>query len=264
LIEPNVKTFWLPKRGNSVEEYEDAYAHSHLHFAIADGATESSFADRWAKGLVEKFIAEPPPGNTPASVPLEQWLAPLQKEWHSGVAWNKLPWYAEEKARSGAFAAFLGVQFSDDGGEKKGFSFFDLFRSRKPEGQLRWRALAVGDANFFQVRSGALTKAFPLERAEQFNSRPLLLSSNPSKNQPVWQRVQIAEGDGGNSDVFFLATDCLAQWCLAQHEAGKPPWKKLSSLESAEDFAKFIDERRNDSSVRNDDMTLVVWQWSNS
>ena len=43
-MEPALKAFWLPKKGNTTEEYEDAHAHSGKLIAIADGATESAFA----------------------------------------------------------------------------------------------------------------------------------------------------------------------------------------------------------------------------
>ena len=105
-MEPSLKAFWLPKKGNTAEEYEDAFAHSNRLMAVADGATESSFADRWARGLVKRFVEQPPSGNTPSSLLLENWLSPLQQEWHKSIPWDTLPWYAEEKSRSGAFAAF--------------------------------------------------------------------------------------------------------------------------------------------------------------
>lgn len=260
-VQPNVQSFWLPKRGNTAEEYEDACAFSDFHFAIADGATESSFAERWAQSLVKTFIAAPPPGQTAASVPLEQWLAPLQRDWHGGIAWDKLPWYAEEKARSGAFAAFLGVQFSPAPASRPKSGFFDFFRARKTEPELAWRAIAVGDSNFFQVRNEQLVRAFPLEHADQFNSRPLLLSSNPKKNQPVWQRMQVASGEGRPGDFFFLATDSLAQWFLAEHEKKRAPWKWLTALKSPDDFAELVEKLRSSTAARNDDMTLISWHW---
>ena len=261
-MQPTVQSFWLPKRGNAAEEYEDACAFSDFHFAIADGATESSFAERWAQSLVKTFIAAPPPGQTAASVPLEQWLAPLQREWHSGIAWDKLPWYADEKARSGAFAAFLGVQFSPAHAARAKRGLLDFFRSKKIETGLAWRAVAVGDSNFFQIRNEQLLRAFPLERADQFNSRPLLLSSNPKKNQPVWQRIQVATGECQAGDFFFLATDSLAQWFLSEHEKKRAPWKLLAALKNSDDFAALIDKLRNSAATRNDDMTLVTWHWN--
>ncbi len=39
----------LPKRGNTEDEYEDAWAvdPARGRFAVADGASETSFAGRW-------------------------------------------------------------------------------------------------------------------------------------------------------------------------------------------------------------------------
>ena len=50
----DIKAFCCPKSGNSAEEYEDAWAQRHtrsqagIRVAVADGATESSFAKLWA------------------------------------------------------------------------------------------------------------------------------------------------------------------------------------------------------------------------
>src|SRR4051812_29570559 len=54
---------WLPKAGNSVEEYEDAWATSpddesspgQFVCAVTDGATETSFAGLWARLLAEAY-----------------------------------------------------------------------------------------------------------------------------------------------------------------------------------------------------------------
>ena len=104
---PEVQTFWLPKQGNTAEEYEDAFAASveNRRFGVADGATESSFADIWAQALVEAFTQSPPNG-----IEFDDWLKPLQEAWHKNVSWDRLPWFAEEKAKSGAFATLLGLE----------------------------------------------------------------------------------------------------------------------------------------------------------
>jgi hypothetical protein len=259
-----VNVFWLPKLGNSIEEYEDASAHSipDRRFAIADGATESSFADLWALSLVNKFTSSPPPVTAPPS-PFAVWVSPLQKEWHSQINWEHLPWFAEEKARGGAFATFLGLIFSPDPELEKPSFFsrmFGMFSAPK-ENHVTWQALAIGDSNLFQIRDNALLKSFPFVESEQFNSRPLLLSSNPSRNAQVWADIKYAEGDCKVNDVFILATDALAKWFLAQHEAGGQPWRTLYSLKTDSDFEIFVAKLRTDSLIRNDDTTLVIFKW---
>ena len=120
--------FHLPKSGNSAEEYEDAFAASpeHGRFAVADGASESSFAGLWARLLVEGFVKE-------ARKPWEEtgWLKPLHERWAAEVNRRPLPWYAEMKRQEGAFATLLG------------------FALRSPD---HWRAVAVGDSCLIQVR----------------------------------------------------------------------------------------------------------------
>lgn len=254
-MQASVKAFWVPKAGNTAEEYEDASAHSDHRFAIADGATESSFSERWAQELVKQFVAQPPDHIRNNKIPLEQWLDPLQKQWHAGIPWDRLPWYAEEKARNGAFTAFVGVEITP---APSRFRLLDLFRRRKGT---RWHALAVGDSCFFQVRNDALLKPFPFDKSEQFNSRPLLISSNPSRNKTIWNQIKQAEGPCEAGDLFLLMTDALALWFLKENEAGNKPWKPLLEINSDKAFAKFVETIRKSSALRNDDTTLLVCQW---
>lgn len=256
MLEASVTTFCLPKKGNSTDEYEDAYAYSTHRFAIADGATESSYAERWAQGMVKQFVGSPPRHIRVNPVPLADWLVPLQKEWQRSIPWDRLPWYAEEKARNGAFATFLGVEITPT---PTRFKLLDVFRTRRG---IRWHAIAVGDSCLFQIRNDSLAKSFPLEKSEQFNSRPYLICSNAGRNGQMLKNIQSCEGDCKADDIFLLATDALSHWILRQHEAGTKPWEKLLQLKSEADFAAFVEEARK-SGMRNDDTTLVICRWKN-
>ena len=100
--------FWLPKAGNTPAEYEDAFWPRHycldssgpVRLAVADGATETSFSGLWARLLVAAYgrgrltVDE----NEPA-------LRRIRRIWKRAVGQKPLPWYAEEKLRSGAFFA---------------------------------------------------------------------------------------------------------------------------------------------------------------
>ena len=79
----SVRAFWLPKKGNSIEEYEDAFDYSITdhRFAIADGATESSFAGEWARSLVHGVVASLPSQSLPSAEELLKFLKPLQQAW---------------------------------------------------------------------------------------------------------------------------------------------------------------------------------------
>src|SRR5262249_2575446 len=98
MLEPSVSR--LAKDGSSRAEYEDAIAWSRRRqrFAVADGASASAFARRWAQLLVRAYVA-----GALAAETLEDDLAPLQQRWSSEVEQRSLPWYAVEQARRAAF-----------------------------------------------------------------------------------------------------------------------------------------------------------------
>lgn len=260
-MEPLVNAYWTAKHGTSADEYEDAFACStnSRHFAIADGATESSFADRWAQSLVQKFSKDPP-GPAGGKLPLPEWVKPLQKEWHDNIKWDTLPWFAEEKARAGAFATFLGISFGPNHLKNSG-SFLSRLRRKKENSKLSWRAFAIGDSCLFQVRDGALLKSFPLTRPDEFHSRPMLLCSNPANNAAVWNAVQLAEGDCRQGDLFLALTDALAKWFLDEIESGRKPWDTLLHIKNPAAFQQFVHELRSNKTLRNDDTTMLSIEW---
>jgi hypothetical protein len=255
----------VQKLGNTPEEYEDAYAYclADRHFAIADGATESSFADRWARALTQQFVLAPPERMPPPHDALADWLRPMQRGWHEGINWDGLPWFAEEKARQGAFAALLGLKFERSDAERRGTLFFarSLFGKASRRRQ-RWEGFAVGDSCLFQVRDGGLIQSFPVQRSADFDSRPCLLASNAASNEAALSAVQHASGEFEPEDLFVLATDALAKWFLAEHESGEKPWERLMELQSSSDFEGLIAGLRGSGGLKNDDTTLVLVRWT--
>jgi hypothetical protein len=100
-----------------------------------------------------------------------------------------------------------------------------------------------------------------MEKAEQFNSRPVLLSSNPSNNLGVWDEVRYQEGDCRPDDLFILATDAVAKWFLDQCQAGGKPWETLDRLKSNQQFQDMIARLRSEKAMRNDDATVLLCRW---
>jgi hypothetical protein len=236
---------WLPKRGHTAEEYEDAAAGDpeRGRFAVADGASESSFAGIWARLLVEEFVHKQ--GNCPA--PLAEWVPAVQGRWVQEVGEREFSWYAESKFQQGAFATFLGLALTESGTE---------------EGGAGWRALAVGDACLFQVRGDALLCRFPLRGAGDFNNTPWLIGSRGRPPAGVDEGELAEEGECLPGDTLWLATDALAQWFLARVEAGERPWQELAAVvESPEPevyFAGWVEGRRDANALRNDDVTVLA------
>jgi hypothetical protein len=123
-----------------------------------------------------------------------------------------------------------------------------------------WHAVAVGDTCLFQVRADRLEVAFPLARAEDFHSSPWLVGSRqPPAGVPSQHSVR-AEGEWRGGDRVYLMTDALAHWFLAQHEAGRGPWRVLDELlaRPRDAFEGWAQAQRAAGWLRNDDVTLVA------
>jgi hypothetical protein len=236
------QSFFLPKRGHSADEYEDAFAGGPAagRFAIADGAAESSFAALWARLLVEGFVNAGRKTSANGS-----WLVPLQERWAAGVDGLVVPWYGEAKRTHGAFATFLGLVVKCSGRRAGG----------------TWLAKAVGDSCLFHIGGKGLQAAFPLCRAADFGNRPALLGSRSDARtcaalpKEAWGKWQAGER-------LLLMTDALAQWFLAETERGRQPWcvieERQRSQSRTEALASWVEELRDRGSLRNDDVTLLV------
>jgi hypothetical protein len=238
LVRVDQQAFFLPKAGNSAADYEDAYykpatslpKHRTCRFAIADGATETSFSGRWAELLVNAYGEGKIDDRLNAGD-----LEPLRQQWRTEVSGKPLPWYAEEKVRLGAFSSLLGLRLLKDGA------------------QLKWFAVASGDSCLFQLRGSRLLSAFPLKRSSDFTSRPALLSSNGGEGAAMR-----CSGRWKERDTFFLMTDALGCWFLRSAEGNGRPWETLLDLHGdAQAFAQLVDELRATGQLRNDDVTLL-------
>jgi hypothetical protein len=242
------RQFRLPRQGHGLEECQDASACSpgRGRFAVADGASESSFAALWAQLLVDDFVR--------AAGPQHDWtdrLPPLQERWASAVgpdAAGPLPWYLEQGLEQGAFSTFLGLQL-------------DLVPYPTPCSGWAWEALAVGDSCLFQTRAGGLVQAFPVGRSADFDGTPWLVGSRTPAREVPHKRAVLCRGEVRAHDRLWLMTDALAQWFLRQVEAGARPWEPLEFLlhePSAEQtFAAWVTDWRRARLLRDDDVTLI-------
>lgn len=250
----SIRVQWLSKAGNRDDEYEDAVWPERslttiqpvVRCAVADGATESAFAGAWARQLVRAYESGALDG--------EDWRQRMAREqtlWQAAVAAKPLPWYAEEKARSGAFAALLGVTF---GQENSGES---------SAGGRPWQAVAVGDCALFQVRGDALLTSFPADNAAFFTNRPLLIGSVPDSNATLAEHMRRALGDLQPGDRLYLVSDALGQWWMHEVESGVAPWLEVDGAlaRRRRGFSSWVDSLRRSGQMRNDDVTLLRVTW---
>ena len=237
------RVFWDTKVGNTAEEYEDAFGsdvedqpRSEMRYAVADGATESSYSRHWAQLLVDAYGA----GAT-APTKLVRRLPALQVAWREEHQRPDLPWFAAEKLALGAFAALLGIRLIEG-----------------PDG-FRLHAMAAGDCELVVVRGESLHLAWPVLRSVDFGSNPVLLSSvAPAMSQRTMirgRRLQLQP-----SDTVLLMTDAIAAWFLSQAESGGKPWHVLGDFAptDADAFRTWVRELRSGGAMRNDDVTVAI------
>lgn len=245
-----IDVFHVPKAGCSEDDYEDAcwapkvndLTVSGLRMAVADGATETSFASLWATLLVRAYGK----GRLASAIFSEQ-MWRIQRLWKRCTHKKPLPWYAEEKARMGAFSSLLGVT---------------VFPSAHTQGG-EWEVLSAGDSCFFHIRDEHLITAFPITTSKEFTSRPLLLSSLPQANSNLTNVVTTRRGTWQPGDQLLLMTDAIACWFLTCWELHWDPLDTLRHLRDQQDFEQFVTKQRLDRTadgvclMKNDDVTLI-------
>ena len=239
----HIQSYWLAKAGNTPDEYEDAFWSDWtdrdtvaFRVAVADGATEASFSRQWAKRLVRSYC-----NVTTAHQDLCQILPQIQKGWCRSVSARPLPWYAEAKLQLGAYSSLVGLT---------------IWEKELASGAARWEAIAVGDSCLFQVRDNQLLIAWPLSRPDQFNNRPLLISTKPENNTHLAEQIARLPGDWESGDSFCLMTDALACWFLQKLDQGCKPGEVIPDFGS-QTFSDWIADLRASKQMRNDDVTLV-------
>jgi hypothetical protein len=239
------EAFWLPKAGNSAREFEDSFHPPDLcdgierqgdrfRCAVADGASESVFADIWAKLLVRGYTRGQFSFTT-----VEDDITRLQSRFAKITSRQSVNWYAEQKLAMGTFATFIGLEVVD---------CTDRIRS--------WSSFALGDSCLFLIRQDSLLFSYPLSTSGDFTRSPELVCSNRS-NRGFTKSIRCESGSWEPGDKFLLMTDALAAWFLSECEVGNKPWDALNISFGRTEFPDFVSDQRRQNKLRNDDVTLV-------
>jgi len=232
------RQYLLPKLDHDESECEDVIAVDLEtgRFAVADGATEAFDARSWAERLAQRWVQA---GSTLTAEEFRKWVAAEGRELRDSWEGLNLAWYSEEKARTGSFAAFVGLEI-------------DL-RSKGPS----WKAIALGDACLVHCRSGALLKSFPLSRSESFNAAPVLVASDSSLHESAMQSLVVESGSCECGDVLLLLSDAVASWYLQRLEQNDLDPDTFLRMAENEELNRFFDDQRSTGKMRNDDLAVV-------
>lgn len=237
-LDLQLRQLLLPKLGQEASECEDVIAvdAERCRFAVADGATEAFAARKWAEQLAQQWVRRQ---STLTSEEFRDWVAAEGRELHE--SWNglSLSWYAEAKARTGSFAAFVGVEL-------------DL-KSELPS----WKAVALGDTCLLHRRGDVLVKSLPLARSESFNNAPILVASNCALHESSMKSVVIDSGKCESGDVLLLMSDAVASWYLKCFENDDLAAEDTFFTRPDNELGEFFDQERMAGRIRNDDLAIV-------
>lgn len=208
-------------------------------FAIADGATEAFDAQSWAKLLAHNWVQVETAVLTPEE--FRAWIAIQGQSLHDSWSGLRLAWYAEEKARTGSFAAFVGVQL-------------------ELEATPGWRAIALGDACLIHCRIEAIVSTMPVAHYQSFNATPLLVPSHASMQGAVLERAVFGHGTIEAGDVLLLLSDATAAWYLMLVEKDDRTRTHfdllLKEMRDAE-LAQLFESERVAGRIKDDDIAVI-------
>jgi len=238
----SVQHVLLPKAGLLKSECEDSIGvrRDTRRFCVADGATEAYDSGRWARLLTKHWAAS---SRLLTSEELAPWMRALGERMEKRWSKKSLPWYAEEKAHGGAFAALVGLAFFGHG-----------------DGGPSWQAIALGDSCLVHRREATVLRALPLSDPAAFGYHPTLVPSKPSRQEGIADSFIVAGGHAQPGDVFLLLSDAIAAWYLRLCSEDPSKLAELERLLESNDalgVEDLISSERSGQRLRNDDIAIV-------
>lgn len=201
--------------------------------ALADGASESYDSQTWARLLVETYVRD-------QSVSA-QWVADRVQAYLAATDYESLSWSRQAAFERGSFATLLGLELSPNGHDAE--------------------VLAIGDSLAVHVRDAAMLASYPFTEAEQFDSRPLLLSTISAANTFVGESEFFKKNSSNTwaiqpGDYIYLVTDAVGHWLLREHQTDSA-LSVLAGIGKVEEFEALVQTMRQQRRMRLDDSTVV-------
>lgn len=242
ILQFQTRQFLLPKSGHQLSECEDAIGINteQFRFAVADGATEAFDAQTWAQSLAHHWVRLEQAALTTED--FRVWAREQGKRLHD--SWNNLSlsWYAEEKAKMGSFAAFVGVRLN--------------LEAAAPE----WQAIALGDSCLIHLRNDAVLTSLPVSDYQSFNSAPLLVPSHKDMQESALKRAVAGRGAIEKGDAVLLLSDAAAAWYLKLAEQADQTLSLFAQLLRAEretKLARLFESERVAGRIKDDDIAVI-------
>jgi Protein phosphatase 2C len=209
-------------------------------FAVADGATEAFASQSWARQLAVHWTESDCEALTPED--FRSWVANEGQALHDSWSRLRFSWYAEEKARGGSFAAFVGVQINLEGFAP------------------RWRAIALGDSCIIELKGRQIVQALPISESASFNATPQLVPSQSSMLDAAFQHVVLGSGMIESGTSLLLLSDAVAAWYLRLVENDdqvRRSFDKLLDEKQDSKLAELFAQERQRKRIRDDDIAII-------
>lgn len=220
-------------------------------FAVADGVGTASFSDIWAQILAGHFVKkEPLLSDDPFEV--EWWLRRVVPEYDKRTPRPEdLAYFAQEKARQGSQSTLVTLRVC-----------------QFVEGAAEATLLGFGDSCAFihHIDTNEIVP-FPIEECDDFNRPPICVPSRMREFDRDFHRCQVRAVILQPGDTIILATDAVSRWlwCEGAEQAGSRlmAFQQIVAL-SNEAWAEFVECRRSEHTMRDDDATALVIRLSNA
>jgi hypothetical protein len=216
---------------DAVNEDQTATDEARQLFAVSDGASESYDSARWARLIADEWISS-------GAVATRLGLDRLVREYEFGCDPASLSWSRRAAYDRGSFATLLGVSLRGS----------------------EIRVVAIGDSLAVGLQMGIEPRSFPYQAAEDFDRRPLLLSTRLAANEALADRT-VARGCVTRwpiqpGSTLLLMTDALGQWLL-RHGLDSSACSSLQQIRSGEELRELVVAERSVGMMRRDDTTLL-------
>jgi hypothetical protein len=233
----------MPKSGTTMSECEDMLALDDVagRYAVADGATEAFDSGRWARRLVDSWVSSEIAPDAPQS--FREWVEPMGRELQSSWEATPLSWYAEEKARSGSFAAFVGLSLIAGAGS------------------LSWKAVSLGDSCLFHLKNDHKCDSWPIADSTGFGSAPVLVPSSPLLVARTAELINVKAGNLEAGEMLLMATDAVSCWllnCAEEQDARQFVVSALFDSERTGTLESFFSDERGRGRLKDDDIAILA------
>lgn len=202
-------------------------------WSVSDGASVSYDSGPWAEVLVQKFVQEPNVSG--------EWLNSAISDYGRSYDRESMEWMQQAAFDRGSFATLLGGIATGDGKHA--------------------RVIAVGDSMLAVVDGAEVVRTLPYVQPDQFDSAPVLLSTNRVENRQFdektiadsWSALDLSSL---KDPMLLVMTDALGKWLLDQPNEERV--MTLLNIASEDSFVEFVELERSRGRLRRDDCTLLV------